>query len=183
MDHQAFAQPLGNYGEFVGAIAIVVTLVYLAVQVRHSKEATEANTKVAKATTRQALADGMQRLGSDVVENDDIARIITDGMAGVELKPHETFRLQCRCFRDLRFFDNAFYQFKEGLLTNEEWEPIRMNLALVMQFPGYRGYWDSFQIMFSNEFRVELDSILSGELLIDVRAGFGVTQERPRDDT
>ena len=45
MDHQAFAQLLGNYGEFVGAIAVVATLVYLAVQVRHGKEATEANTR------------------------------------------------------------------------------------------------------------------------------------------
>ncbi len=45
MDHQAFAQLLGNYGEFVGAIAVVITLVYLAVQVKHSRAATEANTK------------------------------------------------------------------------------------------------------------------------------------------
>ena len=45
MDHQAFAQLLGNYGEFVGAIAVVATLFYLAVQVRHSKSATEANTR------------------------------------------------------------------------------------------------------------------------------------------
>jgi len=176
MDHLTFAQLLGNYGEFVGAIAVVVTLAYLAVQVRHSKEATEANTKVAKATTRQALADGMQRLGSDVVEHGDIARIMTDGMAGIELEPHELWRLQCRCFRDLRFFDNAFYQFKEGLLTDEEWEPMRMNLALVMQFPTYRGYWDNFQIMFSRGFRDELNAILASERSVDVADGvLGIT--------
>ena len=45
MDQQAFAQLLGNYGEFLGAVAVVVTLVYLSIQVRHGKEATEANTK------------------------------------------------------------------------------------------------------------------------------------------
>ena len=38
-------QMLGNLGEFVGAIAVVATLVYLAIQVRHSKEAMEANTR------------------------------------------------------------------------------------------------------------------------------------------
>ena len=37
MDHQAFAQLLGNYGEFVGAVAVVATLIYLALQVRHKK--------------------------------------------------------------------------------------------------------------------------------------------------
>jgi len=36
MDHQAFAQLLGNCGEFVGAIAVFVTLFYLTIQIRHS---------------------------------------------------------------------------------------------------------------------------------------------------
>ena len=36
MDHQAFAQLLGNYGEFFGSIAVFATLAYLAVQVRQA---------------------------------------------------------------------------------------------------------------------------------------------------
>ena len=34
MDLMSISQLLGNFGEFVGAIAVVVTLAYLAVQVR-----------------------------------------------------------------------------------------------------------------------------------------------------
>jgi len=30
MDNQSIAQMLGNYGEFIGAIAVVVTLLFLA---------------------------------------------------------------------------------------------------------------------------------------------------------
>jgi len=41
MDQQAFAQLLGNYGEFVGAIAVVVTLAYLAAQIRQNTKAIE----------------------------------------------------------------------------------------------------------------------------------------------
>ena len=37
MDHLTFAELLGNYGEFVGSIAVVATLLYLAVQVRYTK--------------------------------------------------------------------------------------------------------------------------------------------------
>lgn len=36
MDHQSFAQLLGSYGEFFGAVAVFATLAYLAVQVRQS---------------------------------------------------------------------------------------------------------------------------------------------------
>ncbi len=39
-----FSQLLGNYGEFVGAIGVVATLMYLVIQVRHSKDALDANT-------------------------------------------------------------------------------------------------------------------------------------------
>jgi hypothetical protein len=43
MDHQAFAQLLGNYGEFVGAFAVVATLVYLAIQIKSARVASEAS--------------------------------------------------------------------------------------------------------------------------------------------
>jgi hypothetical protein len=51
MDHQAVAEMLGNYGEFVGAIAVVGTLIYLAIQVRQSREATIENTKAIRAAS------------------------------------------------------------------------------------------------------------------------------------
>jgi hypothetical protein len=39
MDHPTFAQLLGNYGEFLGAIAVAVTLIYLAGQLRQNTRA------------------------------------------------------------------------------------------------------------------------------------------------
>ncbi len=37
MGHQTFAQLLGNYGEFLGSIAVLATLIYVSVQVRQAK--------------------------------------------------------------------------------------------------------------------------------------------------
>jgi len=51
MDHQAFAQLLGNYGEFAGAIGVIVTLGYLAAQIRFSAKAM--NSESTQAMTRQ----------------------------------------------------------------------------------------------------------------------------------
>jgi hypothetical protein len=39
MNHQSLAELLGNYGEFLGAIAVVVTLVYLAGQLKQNTNA------------------------------------------------------------------------------------------------------------------------------------------------
>ena len=53
-------QMLGSLGEFVGAIAVVATLVYLAIQVRHSKEAMEGNTKSLEESRQLAIAESYQ---------------------------------------------------------------------------------------------------------------------------
>jgi len=55
MSVEELSQILGNIGEFVGAVAVVVTLFYLAVQVRHSKDATEANTRSLEQSRELAL--------------------------------------------------------------------------------------------------------------------------------
>ena len=65
-----------------------------------------------------------------------------DALDGKDVKPHERLRLQARCLRDLRFWDNAYYQYAEGLLTAEEWDGFRVNLHVIFQFPFYRDYWE-----------------------------------------
>jgi hypothetical protein len=42
MDHQEFAQFLGNDGEFVGALAVVITVAYLAIQICQNTGVTRA---------------------------------------------------------------------------------------------------------------------------------------------
>jgi hypothetical protein len=161
---------VGAIAEAIGALGVIISLLYLASQVRQ-------NTKWSKAATRQSLADGAQRLASDVVEGDDIARILWDAMDGEHVAPHERFRLQSRCLRDLRFWDNAYYQYTQGLLTDEEWEGFRENLKLVFQFPTYREYWDRFQMMFSTSFRRELNGLLSTGQPFDLREAFSRSKE------
>ena len=55
MDHLTFAQLLGNYGEFLGATAVFVTLIYLATQVRHTSEQTRLALSQARTEANRAL--------------------------------------------------------------------------------------------------------------------------------
>jgi hypothetical protein len=86
MDHQAFAQLLGNYGEFVGAIAVVGTLIYLAVQVRQSKESLDANThaleenkRLTKAEVLRALTRYWDEINSAITQSREMASIFVRG--------------------------------------------------------------------------------------------------------
>jgi hypothetical protein len=53
-------QMLGNIGEFIGPIAVVLTLFYLAVQVRHSRESVDANTRVLEERRKLAMVQTFQ---------------------------------------------------------------------------------------------------------------------------
>ena len=71
MDIIELSQMLGNFGEFVGAIAVVATLAYLAIQVRQSRREAAANvlqqrnehvlTVYGAVTTSDSLADALSK--------------------------------------------------------------------------------------------------------------------------
>ena len=75
MDLMSIAQLLGNFGEFLGAIAVVVTLAYLAIQIRESAKSTESN------AIAQAASDHLanMRLIADNAELSEAYRKATNG--------------------------------------------------------------------------------------------------------
>jgi hypothetical protein len=148
-------EAISAIGEIVGAMGVIISLLYLAAQVRQ-------NTQVARAATRQAIASDLQGLASDLVTGDDAARLFHAHISGQKIEPYQNVRLQARAYRDFHFWDNAHYQFCEGMLSAEEWRGIRENLKqLVVYVPAYREYWDGEQSSFSTRFRTEVSQLLA----------------------
>ncbi|KPK34630.1 MAG: hypothetical protein AMJ65_18070 [Phycisphaerae bacterium SG8_4] len=91
MDLMSTAQLLGNFGEFVGAIAVVVTLAYLAVQVRQSRETFGANTRALDEAQKQARVNALRELAfnwngiiRDAMGSRDAAAIFLRGNRDIE---------------------------------------------------------------------------------------------------
>lgn len=139
--------------EILGAIAVVVTLIYLAIQIRQS-------TKVARSATRQAIAESAAQLGADMLENSGMAEIFVKHFNGEELSAVEELRLQARCYRDMRHWENVHYQVSQGLVTKDQWSGFRKNLASLLTLPVYRRYWEHESEHFSQDFRTEVASIV-----------------------
>ena len=170
-------QAIGAIGEILGAAGVIATLTYLAVQIRQ-------NTKMARAATRQELAGQMQLLASDLVTVEGIARILQDHLEGKELAPTELLRLQARAYRDFRFCDNAFFQYSQGLLTDDEWRGLRENLKGILLIEAYSDYWSRERSVYSSAFQNEVASIQDepleaprGTLILDTQAS-GETAEK-----
>jgi hypothetical protein len=143
---------IGAVSEVVAAVAVVVSLVYLATQIRQAN-------KTARATTRNAIAESAQALSQDVINNADMAEIFVKHLNGEKLDAVEMLRMQGRCYRDMRHWENIYYQVREGLLTAEEWSGFRKNLAALFEIEAYRDYWDSEADLYSAAFREQIDVI------------------------
>ena len=139
--------------EVIGVIAVVVSLVYLSVQIRQ-------NTKVAKAATRQAIAESTEKLGDDLINNSDMAEIFVRHMSGGELSPVENLRLQARCYRDMQHWENIHYQFNQGLVSQDQWRGFQKNLVTLLAIDAYREYWEHESTHYSDAFQAEIASIL-----------------------
>jgi len=145
-------EAIGAVAEIVGVIAVVVSLVYVSVQIKQ-------NTKVARAATRQAIAESTENLVSDLISNAEIAEIFVKHMNGEDLSPVENLRLQARCYRDMAHWENIHYQFTEGMVSNDQWLGFRKNLAALLAIEIYREYWEHESFHYSDAFQAEVESI------------------------
>lgn len=92
MDHQAFAQLLGNYGEFVGSLAVVFTLAFLAVQMRDSRKALDASTKQREAESLNHFSQSISEWMLTVFGNAELSDLMIRGREGEQLEPRELER-------------------------------------------------------------------------------------------
>lgn len=156
---------IGAVSEVIAAIAVVISLIYLATQIRQA-------TRTARATTRNAIAESAQRLSQDVIDNREMAEIFVKHLNGERLNAVETLRMQARCYRDMRHWENIYYQVREGLMTAEEWSGFRKNLAALFAVAAYREYWEHEAELYSDAFREQIDSIIPGSSGMQARIRF-----------
>jgi hypothetical protein len=122
MDHQAFAQLLGSYGEFVGAIAVVATLVYLAIQVRHGREATVANNRLLRSQSHYNALEACQRPFEVMLESESLAEILMQcDKSPYELKESDWSKCVNYFFMQVNGWEYTYYQHLEEAVPPSLW--------------------------------------------------------------
>ena len=144
---------IGAIGEIIGALAVLITLIYLSIQIRQ-------NTRVARSTVRQAISESSQTAASDVINNADVAKLFYGDINGEKVEGLDWFRLQARCWRDMHHYENVYFQATEGLFSSSEWAGYRRNIAALMVMPSYQEYWQHESSLYSDSFQAEMSSIL-----------------------
>ena len=108
-------QELGSLGEFVGAIAVMITLVYLAIQTRLTRKAAEVTQRAAEETAKYAsvqagaaVAEGYSRWRL-LVSNLETAKIIAKARSEDKLTEAEQV-VYSAAFEELIFTASVTYE-------------------------------------------------------------------------
>jgi len=147
-------EALGAIGEIVGAVAVVVTLAYLAVQIRQ-------NTRVFRSSTEQAQADAHTRCLSLVAQDSDLARLYLRGASGESLDRDESLRFGFLLHVVFTQIQAAFFHRRQGTLSPEQWVPASRVAAWWISSPGAQAWWADGKAVYREEFVQLVEEMIS----------------------
>jgi hypothetical protein len=144
-------QDLGNIGELVGAIGVIVSLAYLAIQIRQNTRS------VRSASFQEAIRDVIS-ITDGLSTDEELSRIYWKGLADFDsLEPHERRRFSSYLVGMFRRFENLVYQTENGALDAESWEGVRVTAERTLARPGAAAWWREGQELFSDDFRAYVE--------------------------
>ncbi len=154
-------QLLGNVGEFVGAIAVVFSLIYLALQVR-------GNTRAIKGSTHQALNDNHQY---ELHWANEIAELwVKSNEEQPNLSPVEAFKLNAWLISAMNTRENAYYQYRHGLIEEEKWLEHERIIGNMLSSEWRTRWWETVGVRhYTPAFRAHVEAILDREPAVDFR--------------
>jgi len=133
MSYVEIAQLLGGLGDFVAAIVIVITLIYLALQVRQ-------NTNALHAQSRQTVLSSAQTGLFAMMDNPDIHLSIVKTES---LTPHEHVKLHFWLAAFMRLREFSWLQYRNGIIDDDQWSTELVIIQSVLSSKRARVWWKS----------------------------------------
>jgi hypothetical protein len=139
-------EAIGAVGEIVGAIAVVVTIGYLAVQIRQ-------NTRSVLAATHHSSARAATETQNVFAQSNDVARIFRVGSRELEeLTGDERQRFHAMLLSIFLWYEDAFFQHQQSMIDREVWEGRQRHLLGQLKLPGITSWWARSSEFFARSF-------------------------------
>jgi len=155
-------QDLGAAGEFVGAIGVIVTLIYLAYQIRQNTTQLQQNIITAQAAAVNASNITLRENRQSIFESSEMADIFIRGNEGpLNLDEIELLRYRLVMQNVTEAMLDIYTQTAVTGFSPETW--ATQGVTLVERILGATGgswFWDSYADNYPKSFRSEVDQIL-----------------------
>ena len=140
-------QDLGALGEVVGAVGVVVSLLYLSVQVRQ-------NTRSLRASTYQSFSEYFAEFRAMLLAEPRLGLLFGNGLRSFSaLDEGERVAFDSIMMTFLRGVEVSFYQERNGLLDASFYRGWADEANAIGRQPGAREWWVGRAALFNEEFR------------------------------
>lgn len=136
---------IGAIGEIAGASAVVVSLIYLAIQIRNQ------NTESRAATVQQVLESNAVAISQ--LQDPDLAEIRIAGAEDFDsLSDAQRLRFVIYLPSALRSWENAYFQWRNGRLEDDTWHTLKAVIEDVKSTTGFSRIFEMRRHHFRPEF-------------------------------
>jgi hypothetical protein len=140
---------LASVSEIVGSIAILATLIFLALQIRQ-------NTRAIEASASQDAADAESNALVQMLSYPEVATCLTKD----ELTDVEVVRLFAYLSLLLRAHEQYWRQYELGVIDEATLARYQGALVAQLSFPSSRNWWAAYQARFDRRFSSRVNSLL-----------------------
>jgi hypothetical protein len=148
---------LGAIGEFVSSIAVLITVVFLIIELRRNGRL------LMRSNARQTASDSAHALSQLLPE--DVSEIIrrgsTEGMSALD--PNERYRFDLGFCVWLYPLEQAFADFRLGIYPSDHLVGHENAICGFLGSPGGSEWWMERKVWFGNDFRAEVGLLLEAD--------------------
>ncbi len=146
-------EAINAISQLISSIAVVFSLLYLAIQVHRS-------TRVAKIAAQDSAATALRDVTKPFMENAELGRIWQVGLENLgALSREDQARFFHAAYQFLKAFETIHFHFAYGLLDPQLWEGWRELLRHYVVAPGIAHYWKMRHELFSKRFQQFVQSL------------------------
>jgi hypothetical protein len=146
---------LAALGSFVSGFAVLISLIYLALQVRQ----TERNQQISIRHSRASRTVDLHLALADPA----MADAWLHGCRGSQqISQTELSQYINLCRAHFFHFEDSFYQREEGLLNDDAFETVVAGARLLARSPGVRAAWRIARPNFGGRFLEFMDGVVAG---------------------
>ena len=147
----------GAVGEIVGALAVFITLAYLAVQIRQ-------NTGAVRAAALDSSVSALMNIRAKIHDSGELTDIYLRGCENPEsLTDAELTRYRLLLTNVLWSILNLYAQAEYANLSESVWMSQKPILKRIFSTNGGNWYWKQHKSEFEASFGLEVDAILASE--------------------
>ena len=144
---------LANLGEFVGGLAVLITLVYLALQIRQAN-------RLSRLAAADKLSDSLIDICRDSLDHTDL--YLAGAARYSELDPREKVRFRWIIGIVFTYLQNFHTKYRSGVIEQAEWDQQYQTLLWYLAGPGMRDWWEESRPVYGHAFGELVTEILDG---------------------